>query len=172
MKKISIISVMLLGFMLFMPNAAAATDELQFCVRTSAVWQFVGYGLLAVKVLVPIIIIIFGLIDFAKAMTSGDDKAIKSAASSLIKRLIVGVVIFFIPTVVDLVFMVMDNFVGDLSAADACKTCLLSPTNSECNRYKNQAESLRKEGKFTGGGQAGGNGAEEIRGISNDLLRL
>ena len=69
-----------------MPNAAAATDELQFCVRTSAVWQFVGYGLLAVKVLVPLIIIVFGLIDFAKAMTSGDDKAIKSAASSLIKR--------------------------------------------------------------------------------------
>lgn len=134
-------------------------DDLNFCLRTSAIWQFVGYGLLAVKVLVPIIIIIFGLIDFAKAMASGDDKAIKGAASSLIKRLILGVVIFFIPTIVNLVFMVIDNFVGDLSAANSCKACLLNPTSTECNSYKNQAESLREDGGFTSGGTTNGTGA-------------
>ncbi len=50
----------------FMPKVIAIEND--FCLRTSAIWQFVGYGLFALKILVPLIIIIFGIVDFAKAI--------------------------------------------------------------------------------------------------------
>ena len=88
--------------------SVAEMTEYSFCFKTSAIWQFVGYGLFALKILVPLIIIIFGIVDFAKAIASSDDKAIKKSSLSLFKRLIVGICIFFIPTIVKVVFDLID----------------------------------------------------------------
>ena len=52
------------------------------------------------KVLVPIIILITGIISFAKAVMADDDKAIKGAAQLLIVKFFVGASIFFVPTLV------------------------------------------------------------------------
>ena len=94
--KLKVISFILL-VILFLPlNVSAA--ELNFCGRTAPIWQFVGYFLVALKIVIPLIIIVLGVIDFATAVVSSDDKAISSATKGLFKRLIVGVVIFFIPT--------------------------------------------------------------------------
>ena len=114
-----------------------------FCFKTSAIWQFVGYGLLALKILVPLIIIVFGVIDFAKAVTSNDDKAIKKSAVSLVKRLIVGICIFFVPTIVKVVFDLIDN-VANLDGIAECEECLLDPNSSTCETYITEAEEERK----------------------------
>lgn len=147
MKKVIISSsLIILGFLMFTPSAYAATTDPNFCLRTSAIWQFVGYGLYALKILVPIAIIAFGVIDFAKAVLSSDDKAIKGAAVSLIKRMIAGVAIFFIPTIVTVIFNLIENFTGSLDGIEECKTCLLSPTNDKCENYIKRAENLRASG--------------------------
>lgn len=132
-----------LGFVAFMPNVFAATTDPQFCVRTSEIWQFVGYGLFALKILVPIIIIIFGVIDFAKAAVSNDDSAIKKAGSSLLRRAIVGICIFFVPTIVNVLFDMIENVAGSLDGIKACETCLLTPTDTECDEYIRDADNLR-----------------------------
>ena len=45
----------------------------------------------------------------------------------------IGVVIFFIPTIVDLVFGFISNFTGDIMSEIAtCEECLLSPTGNAC----------------------------------------
>ena len=49
-----------------------------FCVTTSSIWQFAGYILFAIKIAVPLIIIILGILDFFKAMTAAKDDAINS----------------------------------------------------------------------------------------------
>jgi hypothetical protein len=62
-----------------------------------------------IKILVPIILIIYGAIDLTKAIMASDDKEIKAATSKLIKRTVAAVAVFFIVT---LVSIVMDLVAG------------------------------------------------------------
>ena len=141
-RKIIGFMVMVGSFISFMPSALAIEND--FCLRSSAIWQFVGYGLFALKIVIPLIIIIFGIIDFAKATVSSDDKGIKNAAMSLFRRLIVGIAIFFIPTIVSVAFNLIDN-VANLEGIEECEECLFNPTGSTCDGYIKSAEEKRKE---------------------------
>ena len=136
--KLKVISFLLLVILLLPLNVSAA--ELNFCGRTAPIWQFIGYFLFALKIVVPLLIIVLGIVDFAKAIASSDDKAISGAAMGLFKRLIIGVVIFFIPTIVDVVFGFISNFTGDImTPIAACEECLLNPTNGTCEDYVDAA---------------------------------
>ena len=53
----------------------------------------------AIKILVPIILLVLGSIDFIKAIFAQDEGAIKKAQATFIKRLIIAVAIFLIPSV-------------------------------------------------------------------------
>lgn len=123
---------------------AAELTESTFCVSTSEIWQFVGYGLFALKILIPLIIIIFGIIDFAKAMTSRDDDGIKKSSLAVARRLIAGVIIFFLPTVINVIFDIISN-VANLEGIDACRVCLLTPFNQTCDDYVQTAAAEREE---------------------------
>ena len=114
-----------------------------FCVTTSSIWQFAGYILFAIKIAVPLIIIILGILDFFKAMTAAKDDAINSAAKNLIFRIVIGLVIFFIPLIVSTVFKFIKEANSYIAAADACQTCLLQPFNSNCDNYKATAKANR-----------------------------
>lgn len=56
-----------------------------------------------VMITIPIILIVLGTVDMFKAITANDDKQIKEARGSLIKRVIYAVLIFLVPYVVRLV---------------------------------------------------------------------
>ena len=43
-----------------------------FCYKTATVWQMIGKFLFILKILVPIVIIVLGTIDFGKAVLSND----------------------------------------------------------------------------------------------------
>lgn len=136
--KLKVIGILLLVVLLLPFNVSAA--ELNFCGRTAPIWQFVGYFFVALKIAVPIIIIVLGIVDFAKAVVSSDDKAISKATSSLFKRFIIGVIIFFVPTIVDVVFGFISDFTGDITTPIvACEECLLNPTNGTCEDYVDAA---------------------------------
>ena len=49
------------------------------------------------------------MIDFAKAITAGKEDEIKKAQSVIVKRLIVGVIVFFIFVIVKLVVRIADE---------------------------------------------------------------
>lgn len=51
---------------------------------------------------VPIVMIVLGSIDLFKAVTSSKDEEIKKRQSTLIKRIIAGVLVFLVPTIVSL----------------------------------------------------------------------
>lgn len=86
-----------------------------------------------VKIAVPLIIIVLGMIDFFKAVTSDDEKAISKATQSLIRRLISGVIIFFIPSLLWALLNVIDitDGIHDLNNSEfgICTKCIL---NSKC----------------------------------------
>lgn len=51
---------------------------------------------------VPIVMIVLGTIDLFKAVTAGKDDEIKKKQQTLIKRIIAGVLVFLVPTIVSL----------------------------------------------------------------------
>ncbi len=99
-----------------------------FCTSTKSIWILVGKILGVFKIVIPILVIIFGMIDFGKAVIASKDDEIKKAAKSLMMRAIAGIVIFFIPQIVGFVFTLADGFDpdGDYST---CSTCITSSGN-------------------------------------------
>ena len=61
------------------------------------------------RIMIPIILNVFGVIDFVKAIFANDEDKMKKAQSIFIKRLIIGVVIYLIPTVLKLILTVAHN---------------------------------------------------------------
>ena len=102
---------------------------MNFCADSASIWQLVGYFLLVFKIVIPLLLIIFGMIDLGKAVISSDDKAVSKAAKSLLMRVIAGVCIFLVPTIVSLVFKMVGNFGDVRDQYDICATCISSPNN-------------------------------------------
>ena len=100
-------------------------EAAQFCSETSNIWRLIGIIINISKIVIPIIIIILATLDLGKAVMAGDDKEIKEAQKMLIKRIIYGVVIFFVTTLVQAVF----NLVGGNENNDSsiCWTCATKP---------------------------------------------
>lgn len=53
---------------------------------------------------IPVILIVLGMIDLGKAVTSNDEKQMKEAQKTLIKRIIYAVLVLFIVAIVRFVF--------------------------------------------------------------------
>ena len=103
-----------------------------FCYNTSVVFQFIGYIVLVLKILIPSILIVLGVIALGKAVIAADDKEIKTAVNSIIKKFIAAVCIFFIPAIISAMFTIVNGF-GDVKADyQVCVKCITSPTNSTC----------------------------------------
>ena len=81
-----------------------------FCVNTANIWQVVGYILLVVKIVIPILLIVWGMLDLGKAVVAAKDDEIKKSFKSLIMRCIAGVCIFFLPAFIDLIFGWVDGW--------------------------------------------------------------
>ncbi len=88
-----------------------------FCDETQKVWSLIGAIIRILQIAIPIIIILLGTIDLGKAVMAGDDKVIKESQKMFIKRLIYGVVVFFVVFIVRAVF----SLIGDANATTS--TC-------------------------------------------------
>lgn len=60
-----------------------------------------------VKFAIPLILIIYGMLDFGRAVMAGEEKEIKEKQKLFIKRLIAAVMVFFIFAIVDLILGVI-----------------------------------------------------------------
>ena len=71
--------------------------------------NLVHLAVMIIQVVVPILLIIWGMIDFVRAITGGDEGKIKEGQKVFVKRLIAAVFVFLIVTIVRLVFSVLGN---------------------------------------------------------------
>ena len=62
-----------------------------------------------VRIIVPILIVLLGSFDFGRAMLSGKEDEMKKAQITFIKRIVAGVVIFFIPALVNVIMWIANN---------------------------------------------------------------
>ncbi|MBQ6841228.1 MAG: M23 family metallopeptidase [Bacilli bacterium] len=65
-----------------------------------SIMKIINMVIMVIKILVPVIIIITGIISFAKAVMNEDDNQIKNAAGLLFVKFLVGACVFFVPTFV------------------------------------------------------------------------
>lgn len=105
---------------------------MNFCSETAEIWQLVGNIVTIIKIVIPLIIIVLAVIDLGKAAVSSDEKQMKGAFSTLIRRVIAGVLIFFIPTLITLCFSIIGEFSDDLeSDYSVCAECVSSPSSCQ-----------------------------------------
>ena len=77
-----------------------------------------------IKIIVPILLIIFGMLDLAKAVIASKEDEIKKAQTTFVKRLIAAVIVFF---VVMLVQMVVRFVAGsDEDSVMGCFNCFVN----------------------------------------------
>lgn len=76
--------------------------------------------ILIIKIAVPILLILFGMIDLGKAVVASKEDEIKKGQQTFVKRLIAAILIFFVVTVVQIVV----RFIAPEDDKDTIKDCL------------------------------------------------
>ena len=111
-----------------------ATD---LCKELAPILRILGIVILGIKNVVPILLIIMGMIDLAKAVGQKDEGEIKKAQNLLIKRAIAAVIVFLVATLVSVVFTIVGQ-----KQDKACMTCINHPFNKDaCPSIENVDES-------------------------------
>ena len=87
--------------------------------------EFIGNIIKLVQILVPVVLVILGMIDMAKAMIANDDKQRKEALKILIKRTIYAVLVYFVVAMVQFLF-------GLLGAGDSIMKCASCVVGGKC----------------------------------------
>jgi len=102
--------------------------------------KFLGLLFYIAKILIPAIIIIVGFVNLFQIMMSGKEDAAKKYASSIVKRVLIGVVIFLLPGMIQFVFKTADDIIHPSEASEFrnCIGCLFDPNDeNECKISKN-----------------------------------
>lgn len=95
---------------------------------TLKMFKFLGHLLNVAFIVIPILLIVMGTIDFVKAVMASKDDEIKKAQIIFVKRAIAAVIVFFIPLIVNLTMGVVLN-----QQKSKCITCILNPNSCKIN---------------------------------------
>lgn len=104
---------------------------------------FIHNIIIIIKIAVPIVLIVFGILDLSKGVVASKEDEVKKGQNTFIKRLIAGAVVFFIITIVQLITNIIDKETdGEIWK---CANLLMNgkPTETSENNYKS-AEILQK----------------------------
>ena len=98
----------------------------------SIVPSTVSFVVSLLKIGIPILLIIFGMLDLGKAVMSNDEKEMKGAQGKLIKRCVYAVLVFFIVAIVQFLVGILSNRSEDVDGnnIESCINCFI---NGECN---------------------------------------
>ena len=128
-----------------------AIDAKNFCTDAYKLMDFLHNVLVIFKIVVPILLIVFGMVDLGKAVVSSDEKAIKSSTSSLLKKVVAALFIFFLPTIVSAIVNLTGekDANGNLIGSSGCIKCV---TEGKCAKDSANPTScyIDENGKYIG----------------------
>lgn len=104
-----------------------------------------------IKLLVPVVIIIVGMVDLLRAVMASDEKKMEESKSRLIKKLIAGVTIFLLFAIVQFVFKNLLGHNGALSSSMFdCVTYFISeePVSATCPTREDSIKDWINEHKY------------------------
>jgi len=137
-KKVMMVILLVISLSI-MPEMASATEGIEFCKDPGflTVYRMIMILIDIVKILIPILIIIFGVIEFGRAMVATDAGEVKKATKSLILKIVAGIVIFLLPAVINAVMGVIAEYSTVASDIQEC----------DKNANKDTINRLREEQK-------------------------
>ena len=104
------------------------------------------YILMIIKVVLPIVLIISGIVIYAKATMNGTEEEIKKATSLFFKKLVSGLLVYIIPTFITALIGVLNAEYKSLSVNyGSCNVCLSMP--EQCTYLIEAAELGEKEAR-------------------------
>lgn len=120
-------------------------DVVDLCTSSEGyrLFGFIGQLFNILKIVVPILIVIMGSIDLVKALVAQKDDEMKKAQGIFIKRLILGVCVFFVFPIISVVF----NMVDDANVDKNTNQCLWSVFNPD--EAMDKSETLQKQNDNT-----------------------
>lgn len=134
MNKKNILKVVLACICMSMLINVSADKEIvaeNFCTDMSKTLQLVGFFLVVVKIVVPLLVVIMGSLDFYHIVMSGKDSDLKKEALILGKRVLMGVIVFLMPSIVNLAVNTLDN--NPNADYKVCVDCLTKPSSCPVN---------------------------------------
>ena len=95
-------------------------------VNVSSTLRSVGIIIIIIKVLVPAIIIVVGIKNLFMIITSGKEDDIKKYAKAIAIRIVIGVIIFLIPGIINFIYDAAQDVIGggQSNSFDNCWNCL------------------------------------------------
>lgn len=112
-------------------NETVPADTKNVCTRLKSPLKFIGYIVLIVKIIIPILLIIFGMMDLFKAIIGQKDGEISKSVRSFAWRVIASVLIFFIPTIINFAFNLIDSWSEVQGEYKICQKCILQVTKCD-----------------------------------------
>lgn len=136
MKKTNmLIILLLLSVVAFIPEANAVswlTSSKVTCGNVSGIPakipEIISMLILVMQIVVPILLVIFGSIDLAKGVMSQKEDEIKKGQQAFIKRIVVGLLVFFIVALVKLLISVVGNNAANKKNIVSCIDCFVNNT--------------------------------------------
>ncbi len=119
------------------PGVTQDSSDNFYCVAFGTDVQFdrqlariVHYVIVIMQLLVPILLVIYGMVDLARGMASQKEDEIKKGQQIFIKRLIAGVMVFLVVAVVKFVISLLSSDTGNIMS---CVNCFISePDGYKC----------------------------------------
>ena len=91
--------------------------------------KFIGQIIQILKIAIPLLLIVFGVIDLFRAVMSAKPEELAKSIKTLLFRAIAAVIIFFLPTIIHMIFMLVDDFMIYDNDYKKCSACLFNPKN-------------------------------------------
>lgn len=98
--------------------------------------NLIHYLYLGIKIVVPILLVIFGMLDLGKAIAAKKEEDIKKYQSSCIKRLITGLLVFLVVVIVEFVLGFVEPETGNTSGESPVK-CAMEIIKGKGSNSKN-----------------------------------
>lgn len=129
MKKYLRYSLFLLVSYFCLTNTVLAFEPL--CERNNIIMisSVIGYLIIMAKIITPIALVVFGMLDLGKAVISSKD--FSKSTIGFAKRIVAAIIIFIFPTTLLTLLKSMGIFDKDDSDYAKCIQCILNPNDKD-----------------------------------------
>lgn len=141
MRKKILLFVMVLGLIVlcaepvFAYDIASCESSIKGALIDEKIPNIVSTIITVIKIVVPVLLVIMGMLDLMKGVTAGKEDEMKKAQGLFIKRLISGALVFLVVTIVQLII----SFVADEEDKPNISTCSKCFINGDCT-YKTKSD--------------------------------
>ncbi len=97
------------------------------CSSLAPALRIVGVVYKGIQIIVPILLIIVGMLDFAKAVTEKNEDKIKEAQKKLISKAVAAVCVFLVTVIVGVLMTLVGN-----EEYKKCLPCVTHPFSQTC----------------------------------------